>query len=286
MAGGELDYGYRPPDVYRQNDPWDHLQGWDTRNDKHITGPHGSDIEYGWGVTGIVNTDEDTKAFEAQQNGGAGGQGGGEVTQEMMIRYYVPPKVAHPKSRQHKDVPQATQLVKKNTLADQATEKTAMQELIENPRWHVVRAGEQWRVLRPKGAEGPEPEPHDVEPRTTGVLVVVEPKRTSSAQRYIKELRRKGFNQTCIALVEKSPSCRDPVAVSTMSTALLANGANEVLMDGWLSYYVNGMALGGYKASLTSKGMVSNPVAGDVAYQGGYGGGTNFYGPSGMVAIG
>mmetsp|Transcript_28788 Transcript_28788/g.82417 ORF Transcript_28788/g.82417 Transcript_28788/m.82417 type:complete len:281 (-) Transcript_28788:134-976(-) len=280
MAGSDLDYGYRPPEVFRPADPWDGQQGWDNKNDHFITGPHGSDIEYGWGTTGIVNTDEEKKKHEQSTTQ--------EAEPETLIRYYVPPKVAHPASRQHKDIPKCTELIKKSSDMEQAAEKEALQELVANPRWQVVRAGEEWRVLRPKGAEGPEPEPHAVGPGTQGVLVIVEPKRIGRAQRYVKELRARGLRQTCVCLVEKSPSCRDPVAVSTMSTALLNSGADEVLMDGWLSYYVNGKALGGYKASLSGRGMVANPVAGNISYQAapaGYGG-ANFYGPAGMVSIG
>jgi len=279
MAGTELDYGFRPPDTFRPPDSFDYLQGWDQKTDQYITGPHNSDIEYGFGVTGIVNDDAAVQQHAQQQKQ--------EAEPETFIRYYVPPKVPHPPSRQHKDIPQGTELVKRKG-DEQASEKEALQELIANPRWQVVRAGEEWRVLRPKGAEGPEPAPHSLEPVMSGVLVIVEPKRISSAQRYVKELRARGHSQTCVCLVEKSPACRDPVAVSTMSTALLGNGADEVLMDGWLSYYVNGAALGGYKASLSGRGMVANPVAGNVSYQAappGYGG-ANFYGPTGMVSIG
>uniref|UniRef100_A0A7S1QFX0 Uncharacterized protein n=1 Tax=Alexandrium catenella TaxID=2925 RepID=A0A7S1QFX0_ALECA len=279
MAGTDLDYGFKPPETFRPDDAWDGMQAWDQKNDKGITGPHNSDIEYGWGTTGIVNTEE-------RQKDQPGQQGGGEAEQETLIRYYVPDKVPHPKSRQHKDERQGISLIKKKDDAEQATEKAALQDLIDNPRWQVVRAGEQWRVVQSKGTDEPEPDALSLAPLIMGVLVIVEPKKSSSAQRFVKELRRKGHQQTCICLVEKSPACRDPVAVSTMSSALLASGANEVLMNGWLSYYVNGMSMGGYKASLTSKGMVANSNAGDVSYQAGFGGSTNLYGPTGMVSIG
>lgn len=278
MAGdGDLDYGFLPPEVFRPNDPWDAQQGWENKTDQGITGPHGSDIEYGWGTTGIVNTEQDTQKNQVQKQQ--------DAEPETLVRYYVPPKVSHPAAREHKDQPAGTELAKQSSALDKISEKEALQELIANPRWQVVRAGEEWRVLRPPGSVGLEPEAHALEPACQGVLVIVEPKRINRAQLYLKELRARGREQTCVCLVEKAPSCRDPVAVATMSNALLACGADEVLMDGWLNYYVGRNTVGGYKASLTGRGMVANPVAGNISYEAGGYGGASVYSASGMVSI-
>jgi len=279
INGSDVDYGYRPPDAFRPNDPWDNLQGWDRR--VWETGPNKSDIDYQMpGFVGIIQDDDAQKQQEEQEQQ--------QVAPEMMIKYYAPPDVAHPRPRGH-HLKSSRTLMTRNVAAEEASEKMALQELIASPQWHVVRIRDKLEVLQGKGATGLPPDPFSFGPRVRGVLLVIDPKDVSSAQQYIKTLRGRNRAYTCVCMVEKSPASKDPVAIARMSSALLGCGADEVIAEGWLSYYVRGNVLAGYKASIAGvTGSVPTPFAGSVSYEASPGpyGGANVYGPSGYVALG
>lgn len=279
MAGGEVDYGNLPWSGFRSPDAWDAAQGWQHAQDL-ATGPEESDISYGPGIQGFAHDEE---SLERQRRAEE------EEAEEKTIRYYVPPKVYHPPARSHTERRSHCTLVKRDVEAEEAAEEAALRQLAGSPLWQVVRTGEAWQVLREGGAAAPGPPPPAASPAAgvRGVLVVVDPRHVDSGQRFVRELRSLGWGQTCICLVERSPARRDPAAVASLSAALLASGADEVLAENWLSYRLDGLAaLGGRKAALSGAGeLVPTGTAGRISFEAGYGA-VNVYGPDGTVFAG
>mmetsp|Transcript_1765 Transcript_1765/g.3557 ORF Transcript_1765/g.3557 Transcript_1765/m.3557 type:complete len:181 (+) Transcript_1765:91-633(+) len=111
-----------------------------------------------------------------------------------------------------------------------------LQEMVYSPFWQVVRADDDWEVINGENAEDPNTDPLVFGGEVEGVLVLVTGKSgVTSAQRYVREFRKRFPDRNCICVLERSAAYRDPVVVSMHSQALLVQGADQVVLEGMLS---------------------------------------------------
>mmetsp|Transcript_16015 Transcript_16015/g.48275 ORF Transcript_16015/g.48275 Transcript_16015/m.48275 type:complete len:181 (+) Transcript_16015:61-603(+) len=127
-----------------------------------------------------------------------------------------------------------------------------LQEMIWSPYWQVVRADDDWEVINAEGVEEPVTDALAVGSEVQGVILLVTGKSgVGSAQRYVREFRKRFRQRPCICVLERSKVYRDPVVVSMHSQALLVQGADQVVLEGMLSSSAaDAMALGGENRAL------------------------------------
>lgn len=251
-----MDYGFMPPqkcpkDIFGGDDLTTKCLPPQYRDDVNEMGPTKSDLVYGPGTSGMVITDEELAEEEAEKEGN-------DEDDEQLWRPPPPPPPPYAPLKTVIETPSEQYKLKgkdapKGKIQMGGAER-GIADFVSDPAWFVVKANAALEVM---SAKGDKPNPLDIGRGVGGVMVLVDPKKgKSSSQKYVQELMPelygRGRRVQCICVIQRGGA--DPVAVSKLSAALMAKGADKVIMEGGIISFGDDYRSGGFSSAFSGTG--------------------------------